>query len=88
MSNFLESSTVEEFKPNTGQNPSDFDWVIIMGFLNDEQISQLKEILSSTQCTTKVRYAKRVFYKGFRSCLLECVSSEDSKVVLEFILNN
>lgn len=87
LSNFLDGSTVEELKP-LHPKCSDFDWVIIMGFLNDAQVARMKELLSATQCKSKVRYAKRVFYKGFRSCLFECKSFEEGKYLLEFALND
>ena len=86
LSYYLDSSSVEELKPFNPQS-NDFDWVIIMGFLNDGQVTRAKEILANTPCKGKVRYAKRVYYKGFRSCLFECKSSEDAKYVLDFALN-
>lgn len=87
LTNYLDSSTVEELKPYS-QNTSQFDWVIVMGFINDLQVTRAKEILASTDCKKKVRFAKRVYYKGFRSCLFECKSFEDGVYLLNVVRSN
>lgn len=84
---YLDSSTVEELTLCI-QDPKNYDWVILMGFTSDQQVAKAKKLLAQTQAKAKVRYAKRVYYKGFRSCLLECMSHEDAKYTLDLALKN
>lgn len=87
LNNYLDGSTVEEFQ-YFHPNSHEFDWVVIMGFIDDEQVNRTKEILANTECKKKIRFTKKVFYKGFRSCLFECDSFEDAKFTYEFILGS
>lgn len=83
LESYLDSSSVEELFSDHPA-PYEFDWVIIMGFVDDTQVTQARETLNN-ECKAKIQDARLVYYKGFRSCLCQCMTYEDARLLLDFI---